>query len=97
MLYTLFELVRLCLHACNYCPHMNGLSRLCEGVPVGPSMGPFSLVYSSPAISKNVLLPCSSGKCHAILSCVGGIAAMVVVKDPQPSNQQESGHFEKWE
>lgn len=31
-----------------------GLAGLCEGVPVGPSMGPFSLVYSSRAISKKM-------------------------------------------
>lgn len=60
-------------------------------------MGPFSRVYSSRAISKKkkVLPLRSSGKCHAILSCVGGIAAMVVGKEPQLSNQQEAGRLEE--
>lgn len=49
-------------------------------------MGPLSRVYSCSGISKKkkTVLPLrSSGKCHAILSRVGGIAAMVVVKEPQ--------------
>lgn len=44
---------------------------------------------------KNVLPLRSSGKCHAILSCVGGIAAMAAVKEPQLSNQQEAGRLEE--
>lgn len=32
---------------------------------------------------KNVLPLCSSGKCHAILRRVGGIAAIAVVKEPR--------------
>lgn len=62
---------------------------------MGPSMSPFRLVYSSLAISKkkkkNVLPPCSSGKCHAILPRVGGNAATAVVKEePQLTNQREA-------
>lgn len=43
-----------------------------------------------------ILPPYSSGKCHAILSCVGGIAATVVAEaGPRLWNQWEVGHL--WE
>lgn len=61
----------------------------------GPAWVLSALYIPAVPFQKNVLPPCSSGKCHAILSCVGGIAAMVVVKEPQLSNQQEAGRFEK--
>lgn len=62
-------------------------------------MGPFSSEYSSRAISergrkKLILPPYSSGKCHAILSCVGGIAATVVAEaGPWLWNQWEVGYL----
>lgn len=61
----------------------------------GPAWVLSALYIPAVPFQKNVLPPCSSGKCHAILSCVGGIAATVVVKEPQLLNQQEAGWFEK--
>lgn len=84
MLHTLYELVQLCLRACNYCPHLNGISRLARSHPSGAQHGSFQPCIFQPCHFRkkiNVLLPYSSGKCHAILSCVGGIAATVVAEE----------------
>lgn len=86
-LYTFYELVQLCLYACNYYPHLNELSRLVWRSPSEAQHGSFQSYIFQPChfTQKNVLLPCSSAKCHAILCCVGRIASMAVVKEPRPS------------
>lgn len=48
---------------------------------------------------KNVLLPYSSGKCHAILSCVGGLAATVVAEEGLQlwnSRRSDIGEKKRW-
>lgn len=54
MLYTLYELVQLCLHACNYCPHLNGLSRLVWRSPSGAQRGSFQLCIFQPCHFKKM-------------------------------------------
>ena len=54
MLYTLYELVQLCLHACNYCPHLNGLSRLVWRSPGGAQCGSFQPCIFQPCHFKKM-------------------------------------------
>lgn len=71
-----------------------GLAGRWTAVPAGPSeaqRGPawlLSAVYipavpvqKKKKLNGKVSPPYSSGKCHAILSCVGGIAATVAAKE----------------
>lgn len=96
MLYTLYELVQLCLPVITG-PHLNGLSRLVWRSPSGAQRESFqTCIFQSCHFKKkkNVLPPCSSGKCHAILPRVGGNAATAVVKEePQLTNQREARLF----